>query len=39
MKSNVGIVVGKFDPLHIGHINMIQEASAIFDKVIVIISH
>ena len=39
MKSNVGIVVGKFDPLHIGHINMIQEASAIFDKVIVVISH
>ena len=24
MKNNVGIVVGKFDPLHIGHINMIQ---------------
>lgn len=39
MKNNVGIVVGKFDPLHIGHINMIQEASAIFDKVIVVISH
>lgn len=39
MKNNVGIVVGKFDPLHVGHINMIQEASGIFDKTIVIISH
>lgn len=38
MKS-VGIVVGKFDPLHIGHINLIQQASSSFDKVIVLISH
>lgn len=39
MSKNIGIVVGKFDPLHIGHINMIQEASGMFDKTIVIVSH
>lgn len=36
---NIGIVVGKFYPLHMGHVNMIQQASAQFDKTIVIVSH
>lgn len=36
---NIGIVVGKFYPLHIGHVNMIQQASSKFDKTIVIVSH
>lgn len=36
---NIGIVVGKFYPLHIGHVNMVQQASSKFDKTIVIVSH
>lgn len=34
-----GIVVGKFYPLHIGHVNLIQKASTMCDKVIVLVSH
>lgn len=34
-----GIVVGKFYPLHIGHVNLIQRASTLCKKVIVIVSH
>lgn len=37
--KQIGIVVGKLDPLHTGHINLIQEASSRFWKTIVIISH
>ena len=34
-----GIVVGKFYPLHLGHVNLIQKASTMCEKVIVIVSH
>lgn len=34
-----GIVVGKFYPLHIGHVNLIQRASAMCEKTIVVVSH
>lgn len=34
-----GIVVGKFYPLHLGHVNLIQTASTMCKKVIVIVSH
>lgn len=37
--TKYAVVVGKFYPLHIGHINLIQQASTIYDKVIVIVSH
>lgn len=34
-----GIVVGKFDPLHRGHVDMIQWASGKAEEIIVVISH
>lgn len=34
-----GIVVGKFDPLHRGHVDMIQWASGKANEIIVVISH
>ena len=34
-----GIVVGKFYPLHLGHVNLIQRASTLCEKVIVLVSH
>ena len=35
----IGIVIGRFLPLHTGHVNLIQRASGIVDKVYVIVSH
>lgn len=37
--AKYGVVVGKFDPLHTGHINLIQTVSGMFDKTVVVISH
>lgn len=34
-----GIIVGKFDPLHRGHVDMIQTASGLVQELIVIVSH
>ena len=35
----IGIVTGRFLPLHIGHVNLIQRASGIVDRLYVIVSH
>lgn len=35
----LGIIIGKFFPLHIGHVNLIQQASGVVDKMYVIITH
>ena len=35
----IGIVVGRFLPLHIGHVNLIQRASGLVDKVYVVVSY
>ncbi len=35
----IGIVVGKFLPLHMGHVHLIQRASGLVDRLYVIISH
>ena len=35
----IGIVVGRFLPLHLGHVNLIQRASGLVDRVYVVISH
>lgn len=35
----IGIVVGRFIPLHIGHVNLIQRASGLVDKVYVVVSY
>ena len=37
--KRIGIVVGKFFPLHIGHVNLIQRASGIVDRVYVVVSY
>ena len=37
-KTKYGIVVGKFYPLHLGHVNMIQKASSMCEKLIVVLS-
>ena len=35
----IGIVVGRFLPLHTGHVNLIQRASGLVDKVYVVVSY
>ena len=37
--KKIGIVVGKFFPLHIGHVNLIQRVSGIVEKVYVVVSY
>jgi pantetheine-phosphate adenylyltransferase len=34
-KPSVGIYAGSFSPFHLGHLNIVQKASAIFDRVII----
>jgi pantetheine-phosphate adenylyltransferase len=34
-KPSIGIYAGSFSPFHLGHLNIVQKASAIFDKVII----
>ena len=37
-KENIGFLMGSFDPIHIGHINMVRLAlnSGLLDKVILV---
>ncbi|MEK7122264.1 MAG: adenylyltransferase/cytidyltransferase family protein, partial [Patescibacteria group bacterium] len=39
MKKTVVAVSGGFDPIHIGHVRMIQEARALGDELVVIINN
>lgn len=34
-KPNIGVYAGSFNPFHIGHLNILQKAEQIFDKVII----
>ena len=34
-QPNIGIYAGSFSPFHLGHLNIVHKASAIFDKVII----
>jgi nicotinate-nucleotide adenylyltransferase len=34
----IGFLMGSFDPIHIGHINMVREAMNFVDKVILVVS-
>lgn len=34
-KPSIGIYAGSFSPFHLGHLNIVQKASAIFDRVII----
>jgi len=34
-RPNIAIIAGSFNPIHIGHLNIIKKASKIFDKVII----
>ena len=39
MKNKLGLVTGSFDPITVGHFDIITRAAKIFDKVIVVVAH
>lgn len=39
MKNKLGLVTGSFDPITVGHLDVIARAAKIFDKVIVVVAH
>lgn len=39
MKNKTGLVIGKFAPLHNGHVNMINKAATMVDHLYVFLSH
>ncbi len=39
MKSKLGLVTGSFDPITVGHLDIIRRAAVIFDKVIVVVAN
>ena len=39
MKNKLGLVTGSFDPITVGHLDIITRAAKIFDRVIVVVAH
>ena len=39
MNSKIGLVTGSFDPITVGHLDIIKRASEIFDRIIVVVAH
>ncbi len=39
MKNKLGLATGSFDPITVGHLDVIARAAKIFDKVIVVVAH
>ncbi len=36
VKSKIGVYPGSFDPLHIGHLDIVRQAQKVFDEVVVV---
>ena len=39
MKNKIGLVTGSFDPITVGHLDIIKRASKIFDSIVVVVAH
>lgn len=39
MKNKLALVTGSFDPITVGHLDIVLRAAKIFDKVIVVVAH
>lgn len=39
MNSKLGLVTGSFDPITVGHLDIIKRASEIFDRITVVVAH
>ncbi len=39
MKNKIALVTGSFDPITVGHLDIVNRAAKIFDKVIVVVAH
>ena len=39
MNNKIGLVTGSFDPITVGHLDIVERASKIFDKTIVVVAH
>ena len=39
MSNKLGLVTGSFDPITVGHLDIIERASKIFDRITVVVAH
>lgn len=38
LRPNIGVYAGSFDPFHLGHLNILEKAEKIFDKVVIAVA-